>query len=524
MCFAVPYHTNFALSAGLTAVLLLCCAGQVAGQATPPAGRRAAPVYAAPVLSHHSTLRVPAQGLPLIRAIQLGRNKSMLVELPRDLRDVVVSNPEIMDAVVQTSNRVYLIGKKTGQSNAFFFDTRGEQILTLEMTVEHDTGPLEALLQRLLPGSRVRAEILNDTVILTGSVRSAIDSNRAGDLASRFLVPAGGENDSRAKSKVVNMLAIEGEDQIMLRVTVAEVNREILKQFGINLGALINQGSFSTSILTENALPLTAAAGLGTLPTAGITNGVLDLFNQGPAEGAFGNSGVDGAWTSGDGSKRIAYALRALERDGLAKVLAEPNLTAVSGEAAKFIAGGEFPVPIVDADGRQTVVFKEFGISLAFTPMVLTEGRISLKLETEVSELTTEGAVILSSIQIPAIRKRQAKSTVELPSGGSLALAGLLREDIRQNIDGFPGLKDVPILGTLFRSRDFIKKESELVVIVTPYTVRPVARQHLARPGDGLMPASDRAANFLGHLNRVYGRSATLPDGGLKGDYGFIVE
>jgi len=303
---------------------------------------------------------------------------------------------------------------------------------------------------------------------------------------------------------------------------VAEVQRALLKQFGINVGALINEGNFTTAILSENALPLTTAAGLGTLPTPGVASGVLDLFNQGPAPDAFGNSGIVTAWASGN--QAANGAIRALERDGLLKTLAEPNLTAVSGEPAKFLAGGEFPIPVVDALGQVSVSFKEFGIGVAFTPVVMSEGRISLKIETEVSELTNDGAVVLSNISIPALKKREAKSTVELPSGGSLALAGLLSQDTRQNIDGFPGLKDVPILGTLFRSRDFQNSETELVIIVTPYIVRPTARRDLARPDDGLNAATDKKADFLGHINRVYGRGGPAPVGDLKGDYGFIVE
>jgi pilus assembly protein CpaC len=261
------------------------------------------------------------------------------------------------------------------------------------------------------------------------------------------------------------------------------------------------------------------------------TSGALNLFNsavtgaQFPNAGigaGFGNSGVASAWSSGN--QAVNGALRALERDGLLRTLAEPNLTAVSGEPAKFLAGGEYPVPVVDSLGQVSVVYKEYGIGLAFTPVVLSEGRISLKIETEVSELTQEGAVVLSGIQIPALKKRQANSTVELPSGGSIAIAGLLSEDTRQNIDGFPGLKDVPILGTLFRSRDYLKQETELVVIVTPYMVRPVSRQELARPLDGLGDPTDRKANFLGHINRIYGAGRPAPVGDLKGDYGFIVE
>ena len=220
----------------------------------------------------------------------------------------------------------------------------------------------------------------------------------------------------------------------------------------------------------------------------------------------------------------MSHAIRALEREGLVRTLAEPNLTAVSGEPANFLAGGEYPVPVVDSNGGLSVTFKKFGVALAFTPIVLSEGRISLKIETEVSELSNQGAVTLSGFSIPAIRKREAKSTVELPSGGTIALAGLISEDTRQNIDGLPGIKDIPILGTLFRSRDYIKNESELVVIVTPYLVKPTSRQQLAIPTDGLAPATDMKANFLGHLNRIYGKSEALPDGGLKGDYGFIVE
>jgi len=323
---------------------------------------------------------------------------------------------------------------------------------------------------------------------------------------------------------------------VMLKVTVAEVQRSLFKQFGINLGASINAGSFSTTLLTDNALPLTAAAGLGGLPVPGINltandesacgrAGGLCLYNNGPGgqnNPSFGNSGVNGGW--GSNNNAIAHTIRALERDGLIKTLAEPNLTAVSGEPAKFLAGGEYPVPVVDASGQISVVYKEFGVGVSFTPIVMSEGRISLKIETQVSELTNQGAVQLANLSIPALKIRKANSTVELPSGGSLALAGLLSDDTRQNIDGFPGLKDLPVLGTLFRSRDFIKQETELVIIVTPYVVRPTARQNLARPSDGLAQSTDMKANFLGHLNRVYGKGQPVPDGGLKGNYGFIVE
>ena len=481
--------------------------------------------------SHRSVFSIRnSNQLPMTKGLTVALNKSLLIELPRELRDVVISDPTTLDVVVQSSNRAYLIGKKNGQANAFFFDVNGERILTLEIQVERDTSSLDALYHRLMPGSSIRTEVLNDTLILTGSVRNPADALKAVEIARRFSVSKKPQDNVVGDLKVINMLAVEGEEQVQLRVTIAEVQRQLLKQFGINIGAIVNAGNFATSVLTENALPLTAAAGLGTLPIPGITttNGIAGLsnFNAGPISNgveSFGNSGASGGWASPSGNSRISHTIRALERNSLLRTLAEPNLTAVSGETAKFLAGGEYPIPIVDGNGALAVRFKEFGVALAFTPIVMSEGRISLKIETEVSELTTTGSVSLSGIQIPALKKRNAKSTVELPSGGSIALAGLISSDTRQNVDGLPGIKDLPILGTLFRSRDYIKQETELVVIVTPYLVRPIARKNLARPSDGLAAATDMKANFLGHLNRIYGKGSTVNTGSTK-DFGFIVE
>jgi pilus assembly protein CpaC len=492
--------------------------------------------------NHHSLIRIPGnQSLPYHRNVRIGLGKSVLVEFPRDVRDVMVSNPQAVDAVVLSSNRVFLLARRIGEANAFFFDHNGEQFATLELFVERETAGLEDMLNRLIPGGRIKVEMLNQTVVLTGHVRSPADASRAANIAKQFVTvefeTKGNDNEGTAvksfekqegESVVINLLQVEGEEQVMLKVVVAEVQRTLLKQFGINLGAKINSGNFVTAILSENSLPLTTAEGLGAIPVAGIAGGALNTFNSfGGFAGdvkdpVFGNSGIAGAWRTPNQS--AAYILRALERDGLIKTLAEPNLTAVSGETANFLAGGEFPIPVVDSQGQVSVIFKEFGVGVAFTPNVLSEGRISLKIETEVSELSNQGAVQIGSLQIPALKTRRANSTVELPSGGSLAIAGLLSEGTLQNIDGFPGLKDVPIIGTLFRSRDFIRKESELVVIVTPYVVRPTARRELARPGDGLGDATDMRGDFLGHMNRIYGRGTPIPYGGLKGDYGFIVE
>ena len=513
------------------------------------AGAKGDPRAIAPANAHQSFIRVQDTGAPVQKNIKLGLGKSVLIEFPRDVRDVMVSNPAAVDAVVLSSNRVFLLARKIGEANAFFFDVSGEQFATFEIYIERETAGLENLLNRLISGANVKVEMLNQTVVLTGTVKNPTDATRASSIAKQFATVEyettskdsadGASIQKFAKSDaetVINMLVVEAEEQVMLKVTVAEVQRSLLKQMGINLGATIAAGNFTTSLLTENALPLTAAAGLGKLPIPGFSTegdpadpkiacsvGSLCNYNAGPTGKSFGNSGFDGRWNGGGGNQ-ITHAIRALERDGLVRTLAEPNLTAVSGESAKFLAGGEYPVPVVDNVGALSVTYKEFGVGLAFTPVVLSEGRISLKIETEVSELSSDGAVTLSGIQIPALKKRQAKSTVELPSGGTLAMAGLISDDTRQNIDGLPGAKDIPILGTLFRSRDFIKSETELVVIVTPYLVKPVSRQQLATPTDGMAAATDLKADFLGHLNRIYGRTEVRPTGDLKGDYGFIVE
>jgi pilus assembly protein CpaC len=492
-------------------------------------------------LEHQSFIRIQDTGGPIRKSLKIGQGKSVLMEFPRDVRDVMVSNPAVIDAVVLSSRRVFLLSKGgVGEANAFFFDTSGRQFATMELYVERETAGLQSLLNRIIPGSSIKVEMLNQTVILTGSVRSPIDSTRAGDIAAQFIsqqltsvslnanegVTLAQGQTNQVKDSVINMLTVEAEEQVLLKVTVAEVERTALKQLGVNLGAVINSGSFSTTLLTANAFPISSAQGLGSLPTFGLGTGAsaacavgqICAFNSGPGAGSLGNSGLLSGW--GNSSNNIQSAIRALERDGLIRTLAEPNLTAISGEPAEFLAGGEVPyVTGIDTQsGTSSVAFKKFGVQLSFTPVVLSEGRISLKIDTSVSDISQFIA------NNPVFDTRQAKTVVELPSGGSLALAGLISTKTQQNIDGLPGAKDIPILGTLFRSRDFQNQESELVVIVTPYVVQPTSRQQLATPADGLAPATDLKADFLGQLNRIYGRGEGMPSGGLKGDYGFIVE
>lgn len=465
----------------------------------------------------NSSILKIAEGTPLpaTRSIKVGLNKSVVIELPRDVRDVLSSDPKTLDIVINTSRRAYLLGTGIGQANAFFFDKNGNRILTVEVVIDRDPAPLEKLLNRLIQGAQIKVEFINDTVVLTGSVPNPSDAARATDIASRFLVTDDPRANVKYKEKVINLLSTGSKEQVLLKVTVVEMERNIMKQLGVNW-----DGNFGIGA---------GVIGFGSNPAFPFNTGLQNIVN--PSGGGtipFGNTivggnGVGGVISSSGGAAVVN--LRALEQDGLIRTLAEPTLTAISGETANFLAGGEFPIPISQSDDRITLEYKPFGVGLSFTPVVLSEGRISMKVSTEVSELTNEGSVSLAAITVPGLKVRRANSTVELPSGGSLILAGLISDETKQAMTGQPGLKNLPILGALFRSRDFIKSETELVVIVTPYMVNPTARHKLTRPDKGFAFSSDAQANLLGRLNRIYGRKPDeIPVGRYQGDVGFIVD
>jgi pilus assembly protein CpaC len=440
---------------------------------------------------------------PSSERLTLGLNKAAVIELPADAADVLVSNPTIVDAVVRTPRRVYILGMATGQTNAFFFGPDGHQLLNLEIRVERDSVDLQNVITETLPDSDIDVEVVNDNVVLHGTADSALEAEAARDVAGRFV----GD-----QAKVVDMVGITGSEQVMLKVRVAEMQRTVLKQLGIDISALLDAGE---------------------VPLRFVNNNQFSLFGQALAAS---NLLQVGNLTQGNDVQGV---FRAMERAGLVKTLAEPNLTAISGEPAKFLAGGEFPVPTSrDREGNVLITFKPFGVGLGFTPVVLGKGRISLRVSTEVSELTTDGAfvsqgtslvdgngevVTVPGVTIPSLRVRRAETTVELPSGGSIVMAGLIQESTKQNIDGLPGIKELPVLGQLFRSRDFQNSETELVVIVTPYLVKPTSQDQIALPTDGFAPASDLETIFLGNLNTIYGGS-TGTGSQMQGPIGFIIE
>jgi pilus assembly protein CpaC len=437
--------------------------------------------------------------------VTLGVNKGAIVQLDGDARDVLVSSPDIVDAVVRTPRRIFLLGLKTGQTNAFFFDGGGHQLGSLEIRVEKDTTDLSNMMRSALPGSSIKVAAVNDHVVLTGSVANAEESARAQDMAGRF---------AGDPTKVVNMLKVPGSEQVMIRVRIAEMQRNIAKQFGIDLAAAAVAGGVPIAAASAPQFALVGQA-LNDL-MAGQAGQVCDPFkNTGKCTG---------------GPNNLQGTLKALEQIGLIHTLAEPNLTAVSGETAKFLAGGEFPVPVSrDRDGNVTIEFKQFGVGLSFTPVVLSAGRISLQVSTEVSELTNTGSFTLQGTSgngqtIPALSVRRTQTTVELPSGGSFAIAGLMQHTSKQVMQALPGVKDLPILGALFRSRDFENDESELVVIISAYLVTPTVASNLASPTDGFVNPSDPEAILLGRENAVYAKPSTPAKPNPSGSVGFIVQ
>jgi pilus assembly protein CpaC len=451
----------------------------------------AAPCFAAST-PEPNIISIATGGGEVHKRVTLGLDRATIIEIDAGVRDALVSNPAIVDAVVKSPRRIYLIAKKQGQANAFFYDGSGHRLLTLDINVDRDPGDLNSLLGEAMPDASIKTAVVNGSVVLTGTVRSAVDSTRAQDIAGHYI--GGGA------ANVVNMLQVRGGEQVMLKVRIAEINRQISKQIGIDLA------QSSTTILGATAIAASTSNPYGLVGSA-----LSDMSQVSVKNG------------------NLSGTLKALEEIGLMHSLAEPNLVAVSGETAKFLAGGEYPVPAGrDTSGNVSVEFKQYGVGLSFTPVVLGPGRISLQLSSEVSELSNDGSYTYTvgsssgSTTIPALSVRRTETTVELPSGGSFAVAGLLRHSVKQQLSAFPGLKDLPILGALFRSRDFQNNETELVVIITAYLVKPVPATDLAAPTDGFVVPADPETVLLGRLNAVYssGKTPIAPQGKI----GFILQ
>jgi len=442
-------------------------------------------------------------------AVNVARNKSQVLQFPRPVKVVSVGNPEVADIVVMGSRQIYVLGKALGSTNVVLWD-RGERVQgMLDVTVTHDLQGLKASLHDLLPGESIQVRSAEEGLVLSGEVSSAARLDTALRLANRYAAAQGGEDG------VLNLMQVGGAQQVMLDVKVAEVSRSLIKRLEANFN-VFNVGS--------SALSLGATKGGASFPDAvfeGMGGGRMPLLGGGsvvgpavsefaPAAAAIQDAGIFASYLRSD--YLLNLVLDAASSEGVAKILAEPNLTTLTGEPAQFLAGGEFPIPVPEGDGQVAIEYKEFGVGLGFLPVVLDSGSVNLKVDVSVSELVSAnnlsvgvGSGVAAQFFVPALTRRSASSTVELNNGQTIAIAGMLNESLRENVSKLPGLGDLPVLGTLFRSQEFIKDQTELVIFVTPRLARPVDPDQVRLPTGSFVAPTDVEFYLMG---RFQGRDA----------------
>lgn len=393
-------------------------------------------------------------------------NKGTILRLPGYASVVAVADPEIADVEVLAPDLVSVQGRGVGQTSIMAFDARGNEILNETVSVSHNITALRRIVAKALPDAEVEFDSISGALVMSGSVESPLQADNIRRIAEPFL----------GDDQLVNMLDIKGSDQVMLKVRVAEVSRTELKRFGINLSSVLTgSGNFAFGLVTGRDI---GAGAVGSIIRGDSNNVAVNYSN---------------------GDLTVNSVIDALAEDNLIKVLAEPTLTTASGRSANFLAGGEYPIPVPGENGQVTIEYREYGVGLRFTPQVLSKEKISLTVAPEVSELSQIGAVDLGGFSIPALVTRRAETTVELGSGQSFAIAGLLRNNNSNDVSKFPFLGDIPVLGALFRSTDFQQEQSELMILVTPYIVRGVAEAELTDPTEGYVPPTDADRILLGH-------------------------
>lgn len=403
---------------------------------------------------------------PLITAkkdpvVDIMLGKAEMVDIGSDVADVLVANPSIVDVMAVKSDRLYLVGTSLGDTNIITLDEQGNVLKKINVHVQMDTVKLSAIVDDLYPNESVQIRALTDQIVLTGNVSTPAASNGIARLVAEYASEVSGQSARSVDEAVTNMLKVHGEQQVMLRVKIVEVARNALKDLGLEAnigrattGEFPNLGSLAGSIATT--------PGIGLTNPVPLAMGVLNYLS-----GDFGP---------------MQFVARALEEEGILNTLAEPNLTAISGQQAGFLAGGEFPIPTErDRDGNIVYEFKPFGVSLNFRPIVQSEERITLELTTEVSTASFDQGLQLNNINIPTFNVRRANTIVELPSGGTLMIAGLLQSNSLSNLTQLPGVKDIPVVGDLIKSDSFTRNESEVVVMITPYLVKPFAHNQSAQ-------------------------------------------
>lgn len=443
--------------------------------------------------------------------------KSTIVTLPAEAREVVVSDPTVVRVVLRTAQQSLMIGLKPGTTDVTYFDEGGNQILSADVTVGYDLRALRETLARAFPNTPLNIEMVPGELIVEGVAASPTQADAIRSLIKRYLVAAAigaGQDADIENIGFIDQIKVATDDQVLVKVRIAEMRRSLLKQFGVDFNLA------SDSALSATANAITAGGASAAFESfASISN----AFNaNGTALGGIA-ARIAGSFEGAN----IGGLVRAFEQHNVMRVLAEPTLAAVSGETASFLAGGEFPYPTSVENGEIGFTYRDFGVALEFTPVVLDGGRISLAVATEISELTNEGALNTGNVTIPGISVRRANTVVELPSGGTMSIAGLLQQRDVASHTGLPGLKNVPVVGQLFSSSDFLKQETEVVILVTPYLVKPGQEKDFRLPTDGFAPASDYDLFLLGRIHKVYGegdQDVTAAREALKSPLGFIVE
>ncbi|MCF6216086.1 MAG: type II and III secretion system protein family protein [Emcibacter sp.] len=434
--------------------------------------------------------------------------KGTLIRFKEPVHNVFIANSAIADLQIKSPTLVYIYGKAQGETNLYAVTNDDRVVYEGTVAVNHNLGSLESALKHVIPGANIQVKSYEGLLLLTGNVDNPEEAEDARRMAEDFI--------GKGKT-IINKLQIATPVQVNLRVRIAEIGRDTRKQLGFNWENLLSSGSTAVGMIQgANVFNLVPD------PT-GLTNSLLREF---AVQGRGVNSLFSGFRA---GNLDINFIIDALETEGVLSVLAEPNLTTQSGESANFLAGGEYPVPTLDQNGRVVIEFKEFGISLEFTPVVLNNGRINMEIKPEVSQLSSNGAISLQGFNIPALSTRRVETTIELGSGQSFAIAGLLQNSVTHDLEKFPWLGDIPILGTLFRSSQFRRQETELVIIVTPYIVEPHNGGNMPLPTDGLEMPNDYERYIKGQSYATRKASMPAPVQGKKGQKlnnaaGFILD
>lgn len=456
--------------------------------------------------------------------------KSRILQLRTPVAQVSVGNPEIADILIFQARQVYVVGKALGTTNVVLWDRNNRVVAAVDVEVTHDLATLKQKLYQLLPNENIQVRSSNGIIALSGEVSSVVKMDTALKLASSF-APRG-EKDKEAR--VLNLMQVGGAQQVLLEVKVAELRRDITKRMGINFNAIVagnplKIGAVSGGARFPDAI-FEGADGLGgRIPVFGgepPIGPVIDEFA--PNDLSIADKGLFASFLSGD--VLFNAVIDAAKNNGLAKILSEPTLTTLTGQTATFLSGGEFPIPVPGEDGQVTISFKEFGVGLEFLPVVLDSGRINLKVNIAVSELSAANSVVVGVAQtrnvfaVPALTKRSSSSTLELSDGQTMAIAGLISDNVREAVDKFPGLGDIPMLGMLFRSQQFIKDQTELVIFVTPRFAKPTPPELVRLPTDSFVEPSDLEFYLMGKMEGTRPRAAqpteTLQKGGLEGAFG----